>query len=342
MATKRRNILILVSAIGLPTLVAIGLFGFGLSIGDEHRAEVIDFEERFLGMSAPENVGAPNVPPPPTLPRANVAPTPPPTLPPPTQPPPEPERPPIDAGTAKPGTDAAVPASALVGEAPPNVPGAVAPLAPISPIPPVGDVPAVTVAVRIKVLVDERYVRAEPRWLSVVQQTVAEASRAYQQRVGIELVLQGIVRWPRALEGMPAPGLLADLQSHQREGADILIGVLGVPLEPVARATAAPAPSGPRNGAYAVAGVGAQTELPHLRGVLWGVGRLLGARPLSADAADEVSLGSWMGDGPSPADGRPWLDLENIQRIHARRGHPFEAPTDAAIGGGAKAARRLP
>lgn len=306
MTSLKRNLGKLAMMLFLPTLFGLALLAWGVRLGEVHRADVLSFEQRYLGMPAP-SVDTP--PEPVTLPTKVATTDTAPPLPPPP-PPPAMAGPVVDASTDAGNVIAPVDAGA---PAAPEAPSLVAPGSPAKAI----------VSVRLKVLVDERFIRQQPQWLSVVQQSVAEASRAYQQRVGIELVLVGIVSWPRALQGLDAAALFADLRTRPREGADILLGMLSVPLDATARAEVAPSPTGLPNGAYAIAGLG-ETSPPHVRTILWAVGRLLGARPLPETAGSDIALGSWMGDGPEPADGKPWLDLENIQRLHERRGRPFE------------------
>lgn len=238
--------------------------------------------------------------------------------------------PPPAAGSAAPVAPSAHPA---VVEQPPAVPGQ--PAAPGqygtgyggTVQSPAGQHAHIPVQVRVKVLVDERWAARQPQWLVSVQRTLALASRAYHNRAGIDIVMTGVVRWPTALDGYDARSLHADLRRRPREGADMLLGFLGVTLPASAAGLGAPPAGSLFNGAYALVPMSPGAAAPHLHGVLRAVGMMLGARPIARGAGAAHTQGSWMADAPLRQGQEPWLDLQNLQRLHGRRGRPFEAPT---------------
>lgn len=311
--------------VGLPAL------SWGLQLGDAHRAGVLELEARFLGMPLPRAAGAPNAPqaqapiaPPPVAPRP-VAPPPPPAPAAPSAAPGPGEVPPGAAELPAPSPSPVSPQA--TAPEPPSVPPATGPVPPsAAEAAAAGNASAASVRVSVKVLVDERWVAARPQWLVGVQRTIALASRAYQNRTGIQLALTGVVRWPTALEGLGASAMHDDLRHRPREGADVLLGFLGVALPPDALQLGAPAPESSLNGAYALVGVSPGASDAHLHDVLRAIGVLLGAHPVIAGDGTGHTLGSWMAEGALRTPDAPWLDLDNLERIHARRGLPFEAP----------------
>ncbi|MDH5671918.1 MAG: hypothetical protein OEZ06_07185 [Myxococcales bacterium] len=329
MASKQTKALWRLSwLLGLPLLAVTVLFSAGVRFGDANRGPVLAFERDYLAWTglpiapAPETtaIAAAPMPPPPPAPAAV-----------PTPPPP----PPVPVATL-PSTDAALPTAdaAALAEAPIALP----PL-PTLPPPPPAPAPgsleqqrAVPVTLRVKVLVDERLAGERGDWLSHVQRTIADASRIYRADFGIELTLAGVVRWPRALQGLGGNELHADLRSHGREGAHVLLGFVADRLDTPALAQGAPLDESALNGAYALVtdpGEAATADAPFLRGTLRALGHLMGAKHVGDAHSEAYRLGSWMSDAPAPGGRPPWIDMDNRTRILQRKSRPFEGEPEA-------------
>lgn len=381
MATRAGALLNLSWLIGLPLMVVLVLFGWGVHLGDVHRPRVARFERDYLawtgltpapalpgstGGAAGEAGGAaeavaeaegPDVllgAPTPPAPAARTAP---PRV---TTDVPDVT---VTAGprvdqAATPGAapagvaaaDAVAPAATGPGvgdvppaPAPPQAPGAPPPAPPgvatqpgmqapsppalgapppVPPGPPALSSLGVPVVVRVKVLVDDRLAARDPDWMGLVQRTVEAASRAYRDSVGLELSLVGVVRWPTSLSGLGPVALFADLGHRQREGADVLLGLVAAPLGASAYALGAPPNPDAPNGARGLVGAQPDAELPHLAGMLRSLGHLLGARSVGV-GTEAQRFGSWMGDTPLEPWRSPWIDEDNRRRILARKTRPF-------------------
>lgn len=245
----------------------------------------------------------------------------------PAEAPPPAEGPP--AGWAPPVPVAGPPATSLS----PAVPGptAASPTPPGSspdlgaPFDPAAERMAMPIRVRVKVLLDERLTAAHPDWLVRVQHELAEASDVYRMQLGITLSLVGVVSWSGARDGLAPAALFQDLRRHEREGADVVLGWLSVPLPLDAYGYGAPAPDSAYHGVRALVGMAQEADgsYSHRRGILRALGALLGALPVRADDSQAYRLASWMSEAPPPAGRPPWIDVDNRRRMLLRKGLPF-------------------
>lgn len=335
-----------------PVFVALFLVAWGIHLGSVHRGTVRHFSWRFLGVGAPPD-GESEAP----APHAREAKR------------PAGVKPVSDQGAAggfpstfgRPQLSAAEVGSrssdgteAPAGSQPqPNaLPGVAAhkgtPSAP-SPSPRSADAVgtaasdlsadrlSVPVQVRVKLLVDDRWAAHHADWLLRVQRSLAAASEAYQAHFGIQLSLTGAVLWSGPRMAHSQAEAYRDLCGHPREGADVLLGLLGQPLSADGYGLGAPAPSATLNGAYGLVGLaphappssqpgarsGAGPGGAHTRGILRSLGHLLGGREVLDPNSQAFALGTWMSAAPPPSGRPPWVDLDNRRRILLRKGLPF-------------------
>jgi len=343
MAARRLKLVaLLLLLVGGPVLVLAGIIGAGVVVGARHRAAVIAFEERWLGWPAPA-AGAKR----PTGDAAASDAT-------------------SDAGAVPPEVARTEPALSEGGRVdPPTLDGAsgeggtgghgrssgdIAPsttLRPTPPVPtvddptPIGSAEAVPTAleelfalkqtVRVKVLVDPAVIAAHPDWIDLTQRTVSRASQVYVEHFGIELLLDGVGRWPVATAGMSATELLQALKERPREDAHILIGFTARPADGDTSGKSETYPDAPWNGAYAVVYASAgEPRSPYLRTFVHEVAHLFGAADI-ADPRDPRYLGkSFMSYAPYAPGDPLWIDSDNRVRVLRHKGRPFIPESELA------------
>ncbi len=356
--------------LGLPVGLLTGLFAGGIYVGATHRATILGIEKDWLGMdvevpaTAPAEAegaadagwlglqvaaaktkgggagpGDPGAAPGTDKP---VDPTTPPSTPP-TTPPTTPETNPTTPATTPPATPPTVPTGAEPLPASLLDP----PLRPAMPMTvtlPERLAPELQAAVRdistvkVKVLVDSAWAEKAADPFSYVNQTVEWASSVYETQLGLRLQLQSIALWEGAPSGASAK--LSALCERPREGAQILLAFTGDAFtgeDSFADASCAVIPQSPRS-----------RQAPHLRSLLFGIGRLLGASPITDPGSEAWRRGSWMGDALAEDAVPLWIDAESREAmIRGKRRAPWERPgaspgagaaADAADGGAAEAA----
>ncbi|MCA9658146.1 MAG: hypothetical protein KC486_07370, partial [Myxococcales bacterium] len=181
-------------------------------------------------------------------------------------------------------------------------------------------------AVKVKVFVDEAWAEKAADPFAYAQQTVAWASQIYESQIGLRFELQSIARWEDAPSGLAAK--LAALCGQPSDGAEM---ILGFASEAVSGADEALA-----DGRCAIVPQSSRSrQAPHLRSLLFVVGRLLGAEAIGDPGSEAWRRGSWMGDVLAD-DAQPlWIDEDS--RAAMLRGKRA-APWTGAPGGAADAA----
>lgn len=170
--------------------------------------------------------------------------------------------------------------------------------------------------VRVKVLVDPAIRLTQEDWLAYVTWLMDGASRSYESIAGMKLELYGVGLWSEA-EGGELSALAEDLRARNREGAELVIGLVArdrpedLQLE----------------GAEGL--VFADLSDPHryYTGLLRAVGVAFGAVVLTDASSPAWTRGSFMALGAdAPDSGAPWLDADNRSTIVANKARTFEAP----------------
>lgn len=317
---RLRPIAKLVLLFGTPLAIVFGLFGAGVYWGVENQSSIAAFE-RWLGFEGPKVITpAPAHGPPRTVARDDSAPA------------------PATGPIPDPSEVAAPAAGTKVDDAPIVLDRPVEPASESFRPTPVETVTdplegaldarlAMPVVVTVKVLVDPMWAELQPHWIDDVQRTVREASQVFQKQFGIALELQSVGRWATTSEGMPTSALLEELNLAPREGADLLLGLTGVPspeVESDAWHRPPLARDAPVNRAYGlVYALPRGGPRPHLRPLLREVSSMLGAQAVSDPADPSFQAGSWMSDAVVNPTQAPWIDVENRARVLERKVKPF-------------------
>ncbi len=201
---------------------------------------------------------------------------------------------------------------------------------------------AVPVVVQVKVLVDDQLIADNPAWIDYVQRTLSRASSVYKQQFGIELMLVSVGRWRVATEGMGPEELRAELVSHSREGADILLGFTGREYESLDDAVEQHSPAPHVNDGYGVVYAMPGQREPHLRSTLLGVGRSFGAREVVDKTSPAYNAASWMSRATIAPSQTLWIDGENRARILERKTQPFGPGPTPSTSPAPKASSEVP
>jgi hypothetical protein len=305
--------------IGFAALLC-GLVGWGIYLGDQHRSAVLGFERDYLGIKPSTLEAESLVPPVMPLPNNQIAQASPPASPPQTVV--LPSASPLPAQDWKPAQlpqQNALPETknfATAFEAVSTPPSAVVPRDPMGSL-------TVPIAIRAKVLVDDRFANANPDWISYVQRTMSAAAQTFRLNFGIDLLLVGVGRWPDTLDGLDVDALYARLRHSRREGADILLGFVADRLGAYGYSKGRSTEDSPFNSAYGLVGMTPGSDPIHLRGVLRSIGYLLGATDVADPNSESYRLGSWMSESPVMTGRTFWIDLDNRSRILASKSKPF-------------------
>lgn len=177
--------------------------------------------------------------------------------------------------------------------------------------------------VRLKIMVDPALVVAREDWLGYVAQLFEATRVSYERLFGIDLQLHGVVVWDDAV-GASVAALEADLATRERDGADVMLGLL---------ARARPSDFKPPQWTADVTGdhalVFADLQQPdrHYRSLLRALTLLFGAEP--AVSAEAKQLGSFMSDGVPASTDAPVLDPENRGKIIINKRRPIATPAPA-------------
>jgi hypothetical protein len=307
----------LTALLGLPLLVIFSIFSSGVYCGATRADRVVELEQKWLGIEPPEGrladepadaSGAGDTPDEPGEPsKAEPKPEPSKTTAEPTEPKPQPiaEQPqPQPTPTAEPPKSASSLEPAKAD--------------------PVGaelrtrfEEPRV---VRLKIMVDPALVVAREDWLRYIAELFEATRVSYERLFGIELQLHGVVVWNDAV-GADASALLADLAKRDRDGADVMLGLLA--REQPADFTPARW-TGDVTGDHALVFADLQQGDRHYRNLLRALALLFGAEP--AVDSEAKQLGSFMSDPASQTGGAPVLDPENRGKVIINKRRPIAAP----------------
>ncbi|PRP96374.1 hypothetical protein [Enhygromyxa salina] len=169
-----------------------------------------------------------------------------------------------------------------------------------------------TRVVRVKVLVDPALVIARDDWLSYIAELVDATHASFEVLFGVDVQLHGVVIWDLATDAN-VDALLAALTEHDREGADVILGMLARPrpqgFEPTRWV-------GAEHGDHALVFADlAQTDRFY-RNMLRALAGLLGAEPVS-------QAESFMSDTAPPPGAAPILDPDNRGKVVFNKRRPF-------------------
>jgi hypothetical protein len=290
----------LFALLGLPLMVCFGLFAGGVYVGAlrSHRVQVLEAE--YLGFDPPAGSGDAATPigvgeQPDTQANPDAA----------EQPKPEPAKP----EPAKPE-----PAKPDVAEQPKPDPAPSVAALPTAVADPVGaelrtlfDAP---LRMRVKLLVDRGLLVGREDWLSYSASLIHAADASFRVLFGVQVELQGVVVWDRPAGADPA-ALLAELTTREREGADVVVGLV---------ADTAPAGYQPQawpeaHGDHALVFADLRTRDRYYRNLLRSLAGLLGAT-----RSEQIS--SFMSDA-EPTETAPVLDPDNRGRVIFNKQRPF-------------------
>ncbi|KIG13762.1 hypothetical protein DB30_07608 [Enhygromyxa salina] len=177
--------------------------------------------------------------------------------------------------------------------------------------------------VRVKILVDPALVIAREDWLSYVASLTSATHASFELLFGVDVQLQGVVVWDLATNAN-VDTLLAALATHDREGADVILGLLARPQP------AGFEPSrwiGAEHGDHALVFADlAQTDRFY-RNMLRALAGLLGAEPVT-------QLDSFMSDATSQPGTAPTIDPDNRGKVVFNKRRPFASSAAADDGPG--------
>jgi hypothetical protein len=307
----------LTALLGLPLLVIFSIFASGVYCGATRADRVVELEQRWFGIQPPEGRlgGAGDVEDEGASDDAGETPSEEPKQPDPKQPDPkqpDPEQPDSKQPEPKqPEPKQPEPAAGLL----------------VAQADPVGaelrtrfEEPRV---VRVKIMVDPALVVTRDDWLEYIAELFAATHQSHERLYGIDLQLQGVVVWDDAV-GADASSLLSDLSRRERDGADVVLGL-------VARAQPsdfAPAQwTGELTGDHALVFADLQQPDRYYRSMLRALAFLFGAEPAVDSAAKQ--LGSFMSDAV-PA-GAPVLDPENRGKVIINKRRPIAKPASEPV-----------
>ncbi|MCA9635119.1 MAG: hypothetical protein KC420_03685 [Myxococcales bacterium] len=302
--------------IGLPICLLLALFGAGVHVGLGNRASILAFEKDWLGMDVEVPAATPWLAPMVGLVKKGASALPvgkaPETTPPGPEKTPEetpdapektPETPPVapektpETPPVAPETPPETPPPSLL-EAPPRPAMPLTAALPERLAPDLEAIQRRPATVPVKVLVDAAWASQAADPFAYVQQTLAWASQVYESQIGLRLELRSIALWDDAPPG--SAGKLAALCARPDDGAAILLGLVGDPIAgdvPLHGSRCALVPRSARS-----------RQAPHLRPLLFAVGRLLGAAMIDDPGSDAYRRGSWMADVLAD-DAQPlWID----------------------------------
>lgn len=302
----------LTALVGLPLFVIFSIFASGVYCGATRADRVVDLEQRWFGIEPPEgrlqdgepaDAGA--------LADAEAGDT--------------PDESPIDPESTteqpKPEPTTEQPKPEPITEQPKPEPSTE--LAPANADPVGAELRSrfeESRVVRLKIMVDPALVVAREDWLSYIADLFEATRVSYERLFGIDLQLHGVVVWEDAV-GADTAALLGDLAARDRDGADVMLGLL---------ARAKPSDYEPGRWTADVTGdhalVFADLQQPdrYYRNLLRALALLFGAEP--AVDSEAKRLGSFMSEGAAANGGVPVLDPENRGKIIINKRRPIAAP----------------
>ncbi len=278
---KRLKVLLrLIGLLSVPIFVIFAIFAAGVLMGVQRAEAVLDFEARWLGMERPpaaqsDSEGTDETGEPTKTEPSKAAPT--------RTEPTKAEPTKTEPAKAEPGLPIAEP-EPLGGE--------------------LAELLAQRRVLRIKLMIDPALLISEPDWLSYVDTLVDASAASSRELFGIELRLQGAVLWESAVGGS-SEVLMTDLAGRERDGAELLIGLVGRPAD------GEPTRSG-SDVALVFADPNADDHF--YRGLLRALASVFGAQVETQQDTIAWQRGSFMSDAPAQP-GTIWLDPDNRARV---------------------------
>jgi hypothetical protein len=309
----------LTALLGVPLLILFTLFASGVFFGASRSYRVRVLEARFLGLEHPDAALAEaEIQPPLEAAESEAAESEPakpePAKPAPAKPEPEPAEPepePAQPEPAKPEPAEPEPAK------PEPVSGLQVAIA--DPVGPELRTPfEQRLVVRVKLMVDPSLVVAREDWLTYAASLIDATRASFAVLFGVDVELQGIVIWDAVNAAGGPDALLEDLAEREREGADVILGIVAQPqpedFEPQAW-------TGDQHGDHALVYADVRQSDRYHRNLLRTLAGLLGATPTTDTAARQ--LGSFMSDA-EPAPGAPLvIDPDNRRVVITHKGRAF-------------------
>ena len=173
--------------------------------------------------------------------------------------------------------------------------------------------------VRVDVLVDPALLVARDDWLTYVDELVRAAALSFERLFGIELRLHGVIVWDAASKLDPA-ALLDELESREREGADLVIGLVFDDRPPEFER---PDWSGAHNGDYALVFADLGRAERYYRNLLRELARVFGAEEVTDLESEAWASGSFMSGAEVEPGRAPVLDPENRGKVIINKQRPF-------------------
>lgn len=172
--------------------------------------------------------------------------------------------------------------------------------------------------VRVKLMVDPSLVVAREDWLEYAASLIDAARASFAVLFGVDVQLQGIVIWDAVNVAGGPDALLADLAKREREGADVILGLVAQPQpEDFVQKTW----SGGEHGDHALVYADVRQTDRYHRNLLRTLALLLGATPTTDTAARQ--LGSFMSDAEVASGTPPVIDPDNRRVVITNKGRPF-------------------
>lgn len=314
---RPKAVIRLLALLGLPLLVLVAIFAGGVYFGALRSYRIQTLEAEYLGMDPPTLPPASDSEPPEPPAVADASPT---------QPDaktPDDQTPESKSPESKTPPDAQPPDAATPDAKPPETatPPQTSAL-PVAVAEPIGaelrsryDEPLV---VRVKLLVDPALVVAREDWLTYAASLIEGANASFQLLFGVEIRLQGVVVWDRESSRDPVDDLLADLGRHERDGAEVLLGLVAGTEPP---GFVAPSFTGDVHGNQALVFADLRRRDRYYLNLLEALAGLLGAERTSDAAAKQ--LGSFMTDAEPPEGAAPVIDPDNRGRVIINKRRPF-------------------
>jgi hypothetical protein len=306
----------LTALLGVPVLILFTIFASGVFFGASRSYRVRVLEADLLGLEHPDAaLAVAETEPPPTADAVE-----------PEQPQPEPgkaepEKPepakpePAKPEPAKPEPEPAKP------EPEPAKPEAISalPVAVADPVGPELRTPfEQRLVVRVKLMIDPSLVVAREDWLTYAASLIDTTRASFAVLFGVDVQLQGIVIWDAVNVAGGPEALLEDLAKHEREGADVILGLVAQPepeeFEPKLW-------SGDEHGDHALVYADVRQSDRYHRNLLRTLALLLGATPTTDTAARQ--LGSFMSDAEAAPGTPPAIDPDNRRVVITNKGRPF-------------------
>lgn len=328
--------------LGLPILVLLGLFTFGVRLGVHNKDRILAFEQRVFGFEVARDDDGDGPKKPDAAPeddgdgddaKSDAAPE------------DDGDRgdrgvgehdDEDDEGGAEPGDGGGSADGDAVAEpdprpTPPRTASEDLPAIASRPTPPDDLVGALagTRVVTVKVLVDSTTIDAHPAWVDYVQRLVSLASANYGSLFGIQFQLYGVMRWDVSPNPIHADDFLQLVKEQPRDGADLLIAITDREMVDEVGGSSEVWPDGTgKNGAYAVVYASPERDEPHLQGTMHELGHLMGAKDVTDPESSAFRGDNFMSYAAHQDHAAPTIDAENLRRVLSRKTLPFVSDTD--------------